>query len=62
VAAANVPCNIVLHVRPPEAKRNDGFHGENHFVTDVIVGGSDDFDVTIGKGNDLVSAVGIFAP
>jgi hypothetical protein len=62
VAAANIPCNIVLHVRPPEAKQNNGSRGKDHFVTNVIMGGSDDFDVTIRKGHDLVSAMGIFAP
>jgi hypothetical protein len=52
VAAVNIPCDIILHVRPTEAKQNEGSRGEDHFVTNVIMGGSDDFDATIGKGHD----------
>jgi hypothetical protein len=37
------------------------FGGKYHLVTDFIVHGVDDFDVTFGKGDDLVCALRVFA-
>ena len=62
MAATNIPCDVVLHIGPPKVKCDDGFGGKDHFVTDFIVCGADDVDATFGKGDDLVSAVGVFAP
>ena len=62
VAGTNKPCNVGFHVRLPEVKGNVQFHGEGHFVTDIIVSCMHDVETTFGGYNDLVGTMQIFLP
>ena len=62
MAGANKPCNIGFHVRPPEAKGDVRFCGEDHFVTDIIMGSTHDVETMFRGYDDLVGTMRIFLP
>ena len=62
VACSNESSNIGLHVGPPKSEGDDGFHGKNHLVPDIIVGCSNNVETMFRECYDLVSSMRIFLP
>jgi hypothetical protein len=62
VACVNEPGDVVFHIRPPEAKGDERFRREDHFVTDVVVRCSNNVKTTLRDSDDLVCSMRIFSP
>ncbi|ETW85609.1 hypothetical protein HETIRDRAFT_310231, partial [Heterobasidion irregulare TC 32-1] len=57
VTCPNKPGNISPHIRPPKVFGNQGSCGIETLVSNIVVGGSENCDLTRGGCNHLVSTM-----
>ena len=62
VACSNKPSDVGFHVGPPKSKGDDRFRGKNHLVPNIVVGCSNNVEMTFGDCYDLVSSMQILSP
>ena len=62
VTCPDEPRNILPHMRPPKMFGDQGCCGVETFVSHVVMGCSENCDLTGGGCNNLVSALQVFPP
>ena len=62
VAGVDVPFDVLLNGRPPEAVEESAAGGIESFVAEVVVGIADKWESLVGRDIELMSSVALSSP